>query len=105
VGEKVDVFISHIGDEAPLANVLKKWIEENFPDQVEVVVSSDPATCSTSCSPQCVCHVGRDQYCTRLPNELRVGSRRRRLPTGMCLGLTRRRKLLRHGLVFRQLAI
>ncbi len=34
-------FISHIAEEAPLASVLKDWIESAFLDQVEVFVSSE----------------------------------------------------------------
>ena len=37
----MEVFISHITPEAPLAAVLKKWIEDAFLGQVEVFVSSD----------------------------------------------------------------
>ena len=40
----ISVFISHIGDEAALANSLKQWIENTFPDQVSVFVSSDLAS-------------------------------------------------------------
>ena len=35
------VFISHISEEAPLALVLKEWIENSFLGQVDVFVSSD----------------------------------------------------------------
>jgi hypothetical protein len=38
---KIDVFISHIGEEAAFAHSLKSWIEATFPDQVTVFVSSD----------------------------------------------------------------
>jgi hypothetical protein len=36
------IFISHISEEAPLAFVLKDWIESTFPNQCAVFVSSDP---------------------------------------------------------------
>ena len=32
----MEVFISHINPEAPLASVLKKWIEDAFPEGVKV---------------------------------------------------------------------
>jgi hypothetical protein len=35
------VFISHISEEAPLAHVLKDWIESSFAGQCDVFVSSD----------------------------------------------------------------
>ena len=35
------IFLTHISEEAPLAAVLKRWIEETFPDKCEVFVSSD----------------------------------------------------------------
>jgi hypothetical protein len=35
------VFISHINEEAPLAHVLKEWVESSFLGQAEVFVSSD----------------------------------------------------------------
>lgn len=35
------VFISHVSEEAPLALVLKEWIENSFLGQVDVFVSSD----------------------------------------------------------------
>jgi len=35
------VFISHITEEAPLAHVLKEWMEGSFPGLIEVFVSSD----------------------------------------------------------------
>jgi hypothetical protein len=35
------VFISHISEEAPLAHVLKEWMESSFLGQAEVFVSSD----------------------------------------------------------------
>ena len=37
----MEVFISHIKPEAPLASVLKKWIEDTFHQRVKVFVSSD----------------------------------------------------------------
>lgn len=35
------VFLSHIHEEAPLANVLKSWVESSFSGQCSVFVSSD----------------------------------------------------------------
>ena len=35
------VFLSHISEEAPLAFVVKEWVEDTFLGQVEVFVSSD----------------------------------------------------------------
>ncbi len=35
------VFISHISEDAPLANVLKKWIDTTFTGHSETFVSSD----------------------------------------------------------------
>jgi hypothetical protein len=39
--DRIAVFISHISEEAPLAHLLKSWIEATFPGQVSVFVSSD----------------------------------------------------------------
>jgi hypothetical protein len=44
MSDNVFVFISHISEEAALATSLKKWIEQTFPDQVTVFVSSDPGS-------------------------------------------------------------
>ena len=35
------IFLTHIGEEAGLAAVLKRWIEDTFPGKCEVFVSSD----------------------------------------------------------------
>ncbi len=35
------IFLTHIDEEAGLAAVLKRWIEDTFPDKCEVFVSSD----------------------------------------------------------------
>ena len=35
------IFISHISEEAPIALVLKNWIESSFIGQCDVFVSSD----------------------------------------------------------------
>lgn len=35
------IFLTHISDEARLAAVLKRWIEDTFPDKCDVFVSSD----------------------------------------------------------------
>ena len=35
------IFMSHITEEAPIAEVLKDWIESSFLGQCEVFVSSD----------------------------------------------------------------
>src|SRR3990172_4695206 len=35
------VFISHIHEEAPLAMVLKEWLESSYAGQLDVFVSSD----------------------------------------------------------------
>jgi hypothetical protein len=40
-GDSMKVFISHISEEAPLAHVLKEWMEGSFPGLIEVFVSSD----------------------------------------------------------------
>jgi hypothetical protein len=37
------IFISHITEEAPLASVLKMWLESTFPESCKVFVSSDPS--------------------------------------------------------------
>ncbi|MDZ7662950.1 toll/interleukin-1 receptor domain-containing protein [Thiohalophilus sp.] len=37
----MDIFISHISSEAPLAKILKEWIESTFSGGVRVFVSSD----------------------------------------------------------------
>jgi len=37
----IRVFISHINEEAPIAQVLKDWLESSFAGQCEVFVSSD----------------------------------------------------------------
>lgn len=37
------VFVSHINEEAPLALVLRDWLESSFPDLCEVFVSTDPS--------------------------------------------------------------
>lgn len=37
----MDIFISHITEEAPLAACLKKWLEDLFIGQIQVFVSSD----------------------------------------------------------------
>lgn len=37
----MEVFVSHITSEAPLASTLKKWIKASFAEPVEVFVSSD----------------------------------------------------------------
>ena len=39
------VFISHVSEEAPLALVLKEWIENSFLGQVDVFVSSIRVEC------------------------------------------------------------
>src|ERR1044072_1906616 len=38
------IFLSHISEEAPLAKVLKEWIESTFAGQCEVFVSSDKSS-------------------------------------------------------------
>lgn len=40
--EKKRIFISHIHEEAEIGAVLKRWIEDAFPGEVEAFVSSDP---------------------------------------------------------------
>ena len=40
-GNTPKIFLSHIHEEALLALVLKKWIEDTFPDRIKVFVSSD----------------------------------------------------------------
>jgi hypothetical protein len=40
--DKPRIFISHIHEEAKLGSVLKSWIEDAFPDQLTVFLSSDP---------------------------------------------------------------
>jgi hypothetical protein len=35
------VFVSHITEESPLAQVIKEWVETSFPGYLEVFVSSD----------------------------------------------------------------
>ena len=41
MGLPLRVFISHISEEAPIAQVLKKWIESSFAGRTEVFVGSD----------------------------------------------------------------
>lgn len=36
------IFVSHISEEAAIGGILKEWIEDAFPGQVECFVSSDP---------------------------------------------------------------
>ena len=38
----MQIFISHISEEKPLALVMKDWLESSFPGQIKVFVSSDP---------------------------------------------------------------
>jgi hypothetical protein len=41
MGLPIRVFISHISEEAPIAQILKDWLESSFAGQCEVFVSSD----------------------------------------------------------------